>query len=354
MNEDLRELIPAAIVALVWGFVMFCAWWVLIGRAGASSRGRLSQQLIIFVLGLVAMVSVVFALPLSDAWRQNLPGLIGLGLSALVGLASTTLVANVMAGFMLRVVSAFRVGDFIRIGEHFGRVSEQGLLHTEIQTEDRDLVTLPNVFVISNPTRVVRGSGTIISAEISLGYDIDHTLVEPLLAAAVRRTGLEEPVVQIKELLDHAVSYRIAGFLENPKHLLTVRSALRQNLLDTLHRDGIEIVSPSYMFQRPMAPDARVVPVVTSREAVTADKVKAAETVAFDKADAAERLSSLRRERRALQQGIATIEGTAASESAPEDAPNSSDAVREIAQLRAEMTRLDAEIEILEQTPDGD
>ena len=116
MNEALRELAPAAIIAATWTLGLFVTWWLLLGRKGArSARTRLPQQMAMVGLGLFALISVIYALPLSDTWRQNLPGLIGLGLSALIGLASTTLVANVMAGLMLRVVSSFRTGDFIRV-----------------------------------------------------------------------------------------------------------------------------------------------------------------------------------------------------------------------------------------------
>jgi len=37
------------------------------------------------------------------------------------------------------------------VGDYFGRVTERGLFHVEIQTEDRDLATLPNMFLVSQP-----------------------------------------------------------------------------------------------------------------------------------------------------------------------------------------------------------
>jgi small-conductance mechanosensitive channel len=342
-DEALRELAPALIVAVVWSLGLFLSWWLLLGRAGAQrSAAHLARQMAMVGLGLFALISVVYALPLSDAWRQNLPGLIGLGLSALVGLASTTLVANVMAGLMLRVVGSFHSGDFIRVEQHFGRVTEQGLLHTEIQTEDRDLVTLPNVFVISNPVRVVRGSGTIISADLSLGYDVDHATVEPLLAAAARTSGLEDPFVHVLELGDFSVNYRVAGFLPNPKQLITTRSILRGNVLDTLHRAGIEIVSPTFMNQRVYAAETQVIPVPSSRRTRKADEVRGSESLVFDKADAVERLDELKEERRSLEQAISGETPGA------EDSENSADAVRELARLRAELTRCQEEIAALE------
>ena len=51
-------------------------------------------------------------------------------------------------------------GDFISAGDQFGRVTERGLFHTEIQTETRDLTTVPNLFLVTHPVTTVRSSGT--------------------------------------------------------------------------------------------------------------------------------------------------------------------------------------------------
>ena len=99
-----------------------------------------------------------------------------------------------MAGLMLKAVGSFRTGDFIRVDQHFGRVTEKFLLHTEIQTEDRDLVTLPNLYLISHPMRVVRSSGTLISCELTLGYDIHRRKVTDLLRQSGEKAGHEEPL----------------------------------------------------------------------------------------------------------------------------------------------------------------
>lgn len=92
------------------------------------------------------MVLVIIALPVASELRGQLLSLFGLAITALLTLSGTTFVSNAMAGLMLRSLANFRAGDFLRVEGHFGRVTERGLLHTEIQTEDRDLVTLPNLY----------------------------------------------------------------------------------------------------------------------------------------------------------------------------------------------------------------
>ena len=52
--------------------------------------------------------------------------------------------------------------------DHFGRVSERGLFHTEIQTQDRDLTMLPNLYLVTHPVTAIRSSGTIVSSIVTV------------------------------------------------------------------------------------------------------------------------------------------------------------------------------------------
>lgn len=201
---------------------------------------------------------------------------------------------------MLRAVGDFRPGDFIHVGENFGRVSERGVLHAEIQSESGDLVTVPNLHVVSSPVKVVRASGTIISADASLGYDVDHVRVQQLLLRVVESAGLSDPFVRILGLEDHAVRYRASGFLEEVRQLLTARSRLHAAVLDVLHGDGVEIVSPSFMNQRVLEPSRRFVADPVRRGAEEPEAAALAEEVAFDKAESAALREQLRDRRERL------------------------------------------------------
>ena len=198
-----------------------------------------------------------------------------------------------MAGIMLKSVRNFRSGDFIKTGEHFGRVTERGLFHTEIQTADRDLTTLPNLVLATNPVTVVRQSGTIVGATVSLGYDVPRTQIEKQLLQAAQTAGLTEPFVQVLELGDYSVLYRVAGLLVETKQLITYRSRLRAAMLDCLHEAKVEIVSPAFINTRAYATDDTFIPAVTSRRTTVPDGAPV--DVVFDKAEEAESLSQDRK-----------------------------------------------------------
>lgn len=330
----LDEMMP---LLLTLGLVVFSLWalsrWLRAHELKNRDAHLPRQMLQLGAYGLGALL-VLLSLPVSETTRGQMLSFLGLIVTALIALSSTTLVANAMAGLLLRIINSFRPGDFIRVGDHFGRVSERGLFHTEIQTEDRDLMTLPNMHLITNPVTVVHQSGTIISASLTLGYDVHHRRIEAVLREAALAAGLTDPFVQVRELGDFSVSYRLGGRLEEVGSLLTARSQLRCEILDALHGAGIEIASPNIMLQRKLEqallPEAWHPP-------RTAEEAPKLEDVVFDKAEQAGRTEQQRKELAALG---TQLEAARAADPVDEE---------QIARLEADIARLQEDIASQEQ-----
>jgi small conductance mechanosensitive channel len=64
------------------------------------------------VLSALAIVATVLVLPVADGTRNRLLSLLGLVLTAMIALSSTSFVSNAMAGLMLRILGNFRPGGF--------------------------------------------------------------------------------------------------------------------------------------------------------------------------------------------------------------------------------------------------
>ena len=259
--EFLLPIVPLLATSTVVGVALWGAYLLLIRRGrDLGNEQMFSRQLIMLGLTLISIVGVVLSLPVSEGSRGQVIGLIGLVISGIFAFSSSTIFANLVSGIMLRITKPFRTGDFIKVGDYFGRVVERGLLDTEVQSECRELLALPNTFLIANPVSVIRSSGTIVSTTLSLGYDVHHSRIEALLIQAADDCGLEEPFVQILELGNFSVTYRINGMLKEVKSLLTTRSNLSRSVLDVLHESGIEIMSPAFMNQRRLPEDTKIIP----------------------------------------------------------------------------------------------
>lgn len=286
--ETLSQWLPVLLSSIgVFAALRLLDWWLLRRHLELGSEKRLPRQLFMLAMTLIGIITIVLSLPLDSSTREHLPAIIGVIASIIIGLSSTTLVANAMSSVMLRTAKSIRTGDYLRVEDHFGRVTERGLLHTEIQTESRELTTLPNLYLISKPFTVVRSSGTIVSVKLSLGYDVAIAKVEPMLLEAATSVGLEDPFIRILELGDFSITYQASGFLSDIKRLLSSNSELCRAVVEKLHGAGIEIVSPNFMNQRVLSEGLKF---IAQPELVTTETQaeNTPEELMFDKAEEAE------------------------------------------------------------------
>lgn len=312
MDLVIAFLIPfiPLVVAIVLVVVGLAALhYVLLARnSHLTSEQKLPRQVTLLVLTIMGLVAISMALPVSESTRNQVIALIGVLLSGVIAFSSTTMVGNLMAGLVLRVNKPFKVGDFVRVEDYSGRVAAMGLLDTEIQTETRELIAFSNTLMVNTPVRVTRASGAIISVDLSLGYDIHHSVIEKHLLTAAANAELEEPFVQVISLGDFSVSYRVAGLLKEVKSMLSARSRLHKSVLDALHNTGIEIVSPTFMNQRPQPEGLQMIPQQSgkSKEVATPQDEEDSnpESIIFDKAEEAEQHE---KNREGIAQQIAAI-----------------------------------------------
>ncbi len=292
------------VVAIVLGIVLRKILNRSIGKTTSNSFPY-HRQLVTFSIVLLGVFLAISLLPLESQVKAQILSILGLLLTGVIAISSTTLVSNAMAGIMLRLMQEFRGGDFIEVEEMIGRVTNFGIFHTEIQTITRDVISLPNLLLVQKPVKVTRRGGTFINLSVAVGYMVPHSRVEEHLLAASKSIGLKDSFVFVEALLDHAVSYRIYGLLEEFSERLSKTSELHKAVLTTLHANGIEIASPTLMDRREYPSDSLHKPKGTILE----EKQKtesAIEEVAFDKAEEVESIEQLRITEKKL---IKTLEG---------------------------------------------
>jgi len=331
----LLDWLPVSITILIGILILTVAYQLLIKRAPAATESFATRQLLMAALTGILVIAIVLELPIGDAPRGQLMSLLGILVTAAVALSSTTLLGNAMAGLMLRSIRNFKPGDFIVVDGHRGRVSAQGLLRTEIQTERRNLTTLPNLYLVSNPVTVVRPSGTFIAATVSLGYDVPRAKIEACLNKAAGDAGLTDPFVFVLELGDFSITYQAAGFLEEVKYLISAESELRECMLDALHREGIEIVSPTFMNQRQVGTERQFIPEAQAQETQpdAADESRPEERM-FDKAELAETEAKAEEQLKGVVEELDELKKSATDEASKEAAQAR---VRELETRRSEL-----------------
>jgi len=275
------------IVIIIIILLLIANRWVFNNLKSNKDSALITRQVIATLLILTGALTFILTLPIEKELKGQLLGFFGIIISAAIALSSTTVLGNLMAGLMNNSMKRYRMGDLINIGDLTGRVTRKNIFHTEIQLEDSNFVTIPNLYIASYPVKLTRKSNTVISITVSLGYDIPQSKIEKSLKEAALDTGLTDPYVYIMNLGDFSVSYKIHGFLEDANKFFSTTSLLHSKVMDHLHKNNIEIVSPTFMNQR-RVDETTFIPKVIVQKQETEQEEKSPEELIFDKATEAE------------------------------------------------------------------
>lgn len=248
-SEVLPYLLPVLVILVL---IILLTINRLIFRKLIAGKGRkfILQRSISLFLGFAGLIAFILFLPIRESLQGQILSVLAIIISAGIALSSTTVLGNIMAGLMNGSMNRFNDGDLIEVGNIKGRLVRKSPFHIEVQTEDSNFVTIPNLHVATHPVKLTRKSNTVISSSVSLGYDIPRNSIETALKAAALKAELKDPYVYIINLGDFSVTYKVHGFLEDSSLYFSVSSALNAAIIDELHQQNIEIVSPTFMNQR--------------------------------------------------------------------------------------------------------
>ncbi len=250
MFNILKSILNPAIVIIIVVALLIFNSWIFNRMKTVKNTAVIIKRSLAFLISFLGTIIFILAMPIEASMKGQILSFLGIIISAGIALSSTTILGNLIAGLMNNSMKRFRNGDLIKINDLQGRVLRRSAFHVEIQLEDSNFVTLPNLYIATNPVKLTRKTNTVISTSVSLGYDVPRTKIEEALREAAMATGLKDPYVYITDLGDFSVVYKIHGFLEDTKKFFSTRSLLNAKVMDMLHKNRIEIVSPSFMNQR--------------------------------------------------------------------------------------------------------
>ena len=209
-----------------------------------------TRRIVVALLWILALILSYEFLPgaQSDAFKG-----VSVFIGLVISLGSTGIMNQVMSGLMVTYSRAVRVGDFVRIGDVEGTVTQLGALSTKIKTLRNEAVTLPNALVVTQAaTNFSRHAdvGVLAPASVTIGYDVPWRQVEALLVMAAARTpGVRRqpaPIVLQTALGDFAVEYKVLVCVDQPHRRVVTLNALHANIQDAFNEYGVQIMSPSY------------------------------------------------------------------------------------------------------------
>jgi small-conductance mechanosensitive channel len=203
---------------------------------------------------LVVVFPVVVAYPYIPGSESAAFKGISLLIGLIVSIGSSSIIANIIAGYSLTYRRLFRIGDRVKINNTIGDVMEMRVLVTKLKSLKNEEIVIPSTAILSgqvvNFSALAEKEGLILHTTVGIGYETPWRQVEAMLRLAADRTpGLlkkPEPFVLQKALGDFAVTYEINAYCSDPKHMMQLYSALHRNILDVFNEYGVAIMTPAY------------------------------------------------------------------------------------------------------------
>jgi small-conductance mechanosensitive channel/CRP-like cAMP-binding protein len=181
--------------------------------------------------------------------------------AVVVGFALQDTLGNAFSGLAIQIEKPFHVGQWIRIGEHEGRVEEITWRATKLRTKATNFVIVPNSTIAKEA--IINYSEPVIptrlDVEVGASYDVAPDLVKAALFEALGNAAmvLEEPPpsVLLVDFGASAITYRTRFWILDFACDQDACDQVRTNIYYSFKRHDIEIPWPIQVeYQREWAP----------------------------------------------------------------------------------------------------
>jgi len=257
--ESLPGIVFVIVVAIVTRYILRLTrlYFESIDR-GAVTLARFDREWALPTYKITRLVFIALALVVAYPY---IPGSsseafkgVSIFLGIVVSLGSSSVIANLMAGYTMIYRRAFKLGDRITVDNLTGDVIERRLMVTHLRTIKNEEIIVPNSTIINsniiNYSTLARSHGLILHTTVGIGYETPWRQVEAMLKLAAERTsGLVKepaPFVLQKSLGDFAVTYELNAYCDNPHAMAQLYTAMHQNVLDVFNEHGVQIMTPAY------------------------------------------------------------------------------------------------------------
>jgi small-conductance mechanosensitive channel len=217
-------------------------------RAFAGKVHGRDLEVIIRILYWAVVIAAGFII--FSQLRVDLSGLLIAGgfASIVIGIASQSVVANLISGVFLLVERPISPGDEVRIGDVEGYIEDIRILSTIVRTHQGVYTRMPNEKVFtSNITNYVAHVARRVEYSFGIGHNEDPDRVRGIILAAIHASPhalvRPQPEVNLSAISEDRVLLSIQ-FWTPSRCFTAARSAILEEIQGELTEKGIEIPPP--------------------------------------------------------------------------------------------------------------
>lgn len=209
----------------------------------------MQEVLTILVRYLLTFIGVIILL---QSWGLDVSSLTILGgaLGVGIGLGVQNIANNFISSIIILIERPIQVGDFVKVGDLVGTVARIGSRSTQINTQDRVSIIIPNSRFLEDEVINWSHGDPVSRLRIPVGvaYGSDVNLVKKALLEAAK--GHPEvllrprPQVWFQEFGDSSLNFDLLVWTGEPKKQPRIKSDLNYRIEASLHRYGLEVPFP--------------------------------------------------------------------------------------------------------------
>lgn len=224
---------------------------ILFEQAEADTwRSRVPKLLI--DLARLFLILLGTAIVLATVWHADLAGLAtALGVSSIViGLALQDTLGSVTSGIALLFERPFSVGDWLRIGDTVGQVTDINWRAVRLQTLEREMVVIPHKVIGGETIRNFSQPQRLHAERLQIGFsynDPPNLAKQVLKSTALATQGIlchPEPQVFTLSYDDFAVTYEVKFFIQDYGDLEEIRDRFMTRIWYAAQRNNLSIPFP--------------------------------------------------------------------------------------------------------------
>ena len=207
-----------------------------------------------------AVVLVLFGVIATLIMREQLLATSAVG-AVVVGFALQDTLGNLFAGLAIQIEKPFRVGQWVSIGGHEGRVEEVTWRATKLHTKMGQFLIVPNSSVAKDV--ILNYSEPVVPTRLEVTVGVSYLTPPHVVKEAIGRAldnaplvnRAPAPLVTIDAFSASSVDYGIRFWIDDYGADRVARDQVRSNLWYEFRRSGIEMPWPIQVeYSRPEPP----------------------------------------------------------------------------------------------------
>ena len=228
-----------------------------------SIKSRFSFIQKLFPIGMFFLWLVALVIPYLSTMPAIYISLLVAVVSVTMGIALRPFLENIVAGVIISFFQPFRVGDTVRIEDHYGVIERIDLAQCVLRVWDWKRFVIPNSKMLTKEIQNLTMHDSFIWAHVAFHVEPECDLerVEELAKRAARDSKhileREEPVFWVTKLEKDSVECWVAAWADNPPEAWELRCDIRRDLQKFLKAEGIKFQAIQAQIQTSQSKQAK-------------------------------------------------------------------------------------------------